>query len=216
MIKYILLSCERFLKTRVQWQRDSWISTVPSTYVYLTGNIQTDDPNVACMKTDDGYESCPKRYYQFIRENDLLEDWIVFADDDTFIFTDRLEDYLSRLNATRSLYIGRGLTHLPIYYMSGGAGFVLSKTAYTALRHYLLETPIETVMFDRHGDVSMGLWLKKVQGLEYLNSTLFNCCTHTHNECSNMDLAISYHYVTEDLFRLYGEINKVEHGGLGY
>lgn len=203
-MKYIVLSCEQYLKTRARWQRDTWLPTIPS-FVFLTGAIQTTEPNVFPTSAHDGYDSCPTRYFQYIREHDLSDDWVIFADDDTFMFPCRLESYLKTLNPDRRFYIGRELNG---GYMSGGAGFVLSRAAYAALRGYLLNTPKEKVMFDRHGDVTMGLWMKELKDLNRINSNLFNCCTHTHSESSNLDTAFSYHYVTEDLFTFYGELLK--------
>ena len=206
-VGYIILSCKPFLQTRAKWQRETWLSKVPQdSYVFLTGAIGSNEPNVVNMNVADSYESCPWRYYQYIQQNTMSKyDWVVFPDDDTFIFPERLNKLLEGLDPNKSTYVGRELTW-PIMYMSGGAGFALSRSAYSALREYLLVTPREKLEFHESGDVTMGVWLKWIDGLERVNSNLFNGSSHTHGESSTMDVAISYHYVTEELFKVYGEL----------
>jgi hypothetical protein len=207
-VGYIILSCKHYLNTRVKWQRETWLSKVPQdSYVFLTGAIGSNEPNVINMNLADSYETCPQRYYQYIQQNTMSKyDWVVFAHDDTFIFPDHLKKLLEGLDHTRRQYVGREL-NWPIMYMSGGAGFVLSRSAYAALREYLLVTPREKIEFHERGDVTMGLWLKWIDGLVRVDSKLFNTSIHTHGDSSKTDLAISYHYVTEELFVLYGGVS---------
>jgi len=156
------------------------------------------------MNTGDGYESCPERYYQYIRKNELLmHDWIVFVDDDTFMFPKRFQAYLKGFDYSKSLYIGRTLT-FPLQFMSGGAGFALSKAAYAELRKYLLSTPKEDVEFHENGDVTMGIWIEKGCKAEYIHCEYLNGSPHTYVDSCGMSEAFSYHYVTEELFRVYG------------
>ena len=240
-VGYIILSCKPFLQTRAKWQRETWLSKVPQdSYVFLTGDICSTDPNVVCMNTNDQYESCPERYYQYIKQNEMSKyDWVVFPDDDTFIFPERLHKLLEELDNTKCIYVGReGILNLvylkdkinipitqdayntllrlnvvtpnegtcvDVVYMSGGAGFALSRATYTALREYLLATPKDAIKFHGNGDVTMGLWLKNIDTLETINCTRLN----PHNkddEISITDVAISYHYLDEDLFKMYGKM----------
>jgi len=240
-VGYIILSCKPFLKTRAKWQRDTWLSKVPQdSYVFLTGAIGSTEPNVVCMNDNDSYESCPERYYQYIKQNEMSKyDWVVFPDDDTFIFPERLHKLLEGLDYNKRIYLGRkGIlklvyipskmsipitqdayntllrlnvvtpnegTHLDVVYMSGGAGFALSRAAYAALREYLLSTPKEAVKFHGNGDVTMGLWLSCIDALESINCTRLN--SHDKDdESSKTDVAISYHYVTQELFTMYGKM----------
>ena len=204
-VGYIILSCKPFLQTRAKMQRETWLSKVPQdSYVFLTGAISSNEPNVINTNLADSYETCPKRYYQYIQHNVMnAYDWVMFVHDDTFIFPERLNKLLEGLDPSKRQYVGHELTW-PIMYMSGGAGFALSRSAYSALREYLLVTPREKLEFHESGDATVGLWLKYIDGLERINSTLFNCNPHTHGESSKTDVAISYHYVTEELFKVYG------------
>ena len=165
-IFYIILSCKPFLETRLKWQRASWLLNIDS-YIVLTGSIGSTDPKVGCMNMGDNYESCPHRYHQYIRENDLASyDWVVFVDDDTFVFPKRLQNYLGTLDNTLALYVGHTLTH-PITFMSGGAGFCLTRGAYKSLRDYLLDNPKKNIQFEKNGDVTMGVWMKKLPPIKY-------------------------------------------------
>lgn len=201
-----MLSCGPFLRTRVEWMRRAWLAHIsPESYVILTGQHDVSGTNVIKLPMGDNYESCPYRYYDYIRAEALEDwDWIVFIDDDTFIFPRRLEEYLGALNAGDSLYVGRQLDW-PISFMSGGAGFCLTASAYRQLRAYLLETPREKVSFTDNGDLSLGSWIKELR-VTYVNSTRFNGCIATHWESSPLDVAISYHYVTEELVAEYSRL----------
>ena len=202
-IFYVILSCKPFLETRLKWQRASWLRNIDS-YIVLTGSIGSTDPKIGCMNVSDGYESCPHRYYQYIRENSLeIYDWIVFVDDDTFVFPKRLETYLGTLDTSLPLYVGHTLTY-PITFMSGGAGFCLTKVAYKGLRDYLLNTERNLVNFESNGDVTMGIWIKLIPNIQLINSNKFNGSPHTHHESTKTDVAFTYHYVTEELFKTYG------------
>ena len=202
-IFYVILSCKPFLETRLKWQRASWLSNIDS-YIVLTGSIGSTDPKIGCMNVGDNYESCPHRYYQYIKENELASyEWIVFVDDDTFVFPKRLETYLGSLDNSLELYVGHTLTH-PITFMSGGAGFCLTRHAYKSLRDYFLNTERKQIMFQKNGDVTMGSWIKLIPTIKLINSNKFNGSPHTHHQSTKTDVAITYHYVTEELFKTYG------------
>ena len=124
-------------------------------------------------------------------------------DDDSFVFPKRLETYLGTLDTSLALYVGHTLTY-PITFMSGGAGFCLTRVAYKELRDYLLNTAKNQIHFETNGDVSMGAWIKLIPTIKLINSNKFNGSPHTHHESTKTDVAITYHYVTEELFKTYG------------
>jgi hypothetical protein len=88
--------------------------------------------------------------------------------------------------------------------MSGGAGFCLTKVAYKKIRDYLLNTDRKEISFERNGDVTMGVWIKLIPNIQLINSNKFNGSPHTHHESTKTDVAFTYHYVTEELFKTYG------------
>ena len=204
-IEFIILSCGPLLATRGEWQRSTWLRRIPvDSFVFLTGLNDASGANIVKMQMGDGYETCPYRYYEYIRREAYEGcDWIVFVDDDTFVFPRRLEEYLRGLDKEKPQYVGR-LLDWPIYFMSGGAGFCLNAAAYRRLRAYLLETPREKVAMEQNGDVTMGAWIEAAGGIDKVDSRLFNGCIATHHESSPIEEAITYHYVTKELFEEYG------------
>lgn len=59
-----------------------------------------------------------------------MADWFLKADDDTYVIVENLRYFLSRQNTTNPVYFGHKFKrHVKEGYMSGGAGYVLSKEA---------------------------------------------------------------------------------------
>ncbi|KAG7469654.1 hypothetical protein MATL_G00131130 [Megalops atlanticus] len=71
------------------------------------------------------------RAFQYVHENHLEDaDWFLKADDDTYVVLDNLRYLLSKHDTERPVYFGRRFRPFVAQgYMSGGAGYVLSKEA---------------------------------------------------------------------------------------
>lgn len=71
------------------------------------------------------------RAFQYIHRHHLDEaDWFLKADDDTFVVVENLRYTLSKFDPERPVYLGRRFApFISQGYMSGGAGYVLSKEA---------------------------------------------------------------------------------------
>ena len=69
-------------------------------------------------------------------------DWFMKADDDTYVIVDNLRHFLRDKNSSKPVYYGH---HYKAYirqgYMSGGAGYVLSKDALQKLVVNQLQVP---------------------------------------------------------------------------
>ncbi|KAL0268484.1 UNVERIFIED_CONTAM: hypothetical protein PYX00_010412 [Menopon gallinae] len=90
-------------------------------------------------------------------------DWVLKADDDTYVIVENLKFLLSQYNASERLYFGcRFKPFLKMGYMSGGAGYVLSKAAVKAFVEEAL--PKKSCRQDGEGaeDVEMGKCLEQV------------------------------------------------------
>lgn len=201
-VGYVILTCEPYLRTRAVWQRESWLKQVaPENYYYISCRAHPDDPNVVGWGTADGYDACPSKYIAFFKNMPMEEfDWIVFPDDDTFLFPKRLEAFLAGFDSTRQHYVGAFISEHDGF-MSGGAGFALSAPLYKAIREYFIQTP--NIPTCDHGDVSMGMWIRNcAPGAGRVHSPLF-CGIPYGNNTPEPDVAFSYHYVTERLFKEY-------------
>ncbi len=205
-IAYIILSCAPYLKTRAVWQRNTWQKLVnPDDIFYIVGRTDISGEQVYGYPVGDGYELCPHKYIAFFKDKGLQEyDWLFFIDDDTFVFPKRLAAYLQEFDCTKRYYIGRELDW-PELFMSGGAGFALSRSAYSALRQYINATPQDKVPIHLNGDVSMGIWMKYITDLKRVNCLNLNAAIDTHHTSSPPEKALTYHYVTEDLFAEYAK-----------
>ena len=72
-----------------------------------------------------------KNAFTYVYQNHFEDyDWFVKADDDTYMIIENLRYLLKDHNYSHPLYFGRKFkTHVNQGYMSGGAGYVLSKEA---------------------------------------------------------------------------------------
>ncbi|KAF6203030.1 hypothetical protein GE061_003443 [Apolygus lucorum] len=93
-------------------------------------------------------------------------DWFLKADDDTYVVMENLKLFLNRYNAQDGLYFGcmflrnrDGAGMAPLSYMSGGAGYILSKEALRLLVKDALPRPHSITWAE---DINMALCLKNV------------------------------------------------------
>jgi hypothetical protein len=226
-VAYLILTCEKYKDTRRVWQRNTWLRQVnPNDYFFLTANKNPDDINTSGWGAPDDYASAPLKYYHFLKHMPLDEyDWIVFCDDDTFIFPKRLESYLAIKHPYELLYIGRCIDFVPIElnagnrvnrpmkYMSGGAGFIVSQALYTLIHNHVKQnTPLsmdgETLVehtegFPVYGDVYIGAIIEQIkQQVKHIELPYLNYSSTT--DMYPIEDAISFHYATEEIFKLYG------------
>ncbi|XP_056154769.1 glycoprotein-N-acetylgalactosamine 3-beta-galactosyltransferase 1 [Lampris incognitus] len=101
--------------------------------VLYMSSVETDFPTVGLNVTEGRSQLYWKtiRAFQYIHQNHLGNaDWFLKADDDTFVVVENLRLALSRYDPEKPLYLGRRFTpFIRQGYMSGGAGYVLSKEA---------------------------------------------------------------------------------------
>lgn len=91
-------------------------------------------------------------------------DWFMKADDDTYVIVENLRHFLSKENTTEPMYFGRRFKpYIKQGYMSGGAGYVLSKEALRRFVERAINNP-QTCRGDAGGaeDLEMGKCLEKV------------------------------------------------------
>ena len=198
---YIILTCENYLNTRVKWLLENCLYSVNPNDIYFL-SCRKIEPNIYGWNTADNYESCPLKYIRFFQNMTLDYDWYYFMDDDTFIFTERLQQLLLNYDKNQPLYIGHRCENysFPIY-MSGGSGFLLTKSLYLKLIDYIRATPEQELLVSIYGDYLIGLWLSNIDKY-VISNKLLHPTTHTNDyELQNY---VSFHYLkTEEQYKFY-------------
>lgn len=196
-VLYIILSCDKYVPTRCEWARKSWIRD--SHYVILSSTPDRTK-GVLGWNTDDSYQEAPQKYIAFLKNTSIDADFYVFCDDDTFVFTDRLEAYLAPFDSSKRLCIGYEQVHPDLRTMSGGAGFVLSRSCFQAIQGYIRSTPVKNIRVSHYTDISMTLWLQQFHPIN-IHEPRFHTGVHSTEE--EIKSAFTFHYVSQDLFDLY-------------
>jgi len=199
-LTYVILTCESYQTTRCEWVRQTWLRALcpDDTYMFLS-SIPNPTANIVGWHSLDTYAGCSQKYLDFVRNIDLENsDWIVFVDDDTFVFPSRIRSMLETYMASEQLYIGK-LLNGPIPTMSGGAGFCISKALFREIQAYVREKPIQLNYI--YSDVSIAQWIMQIPGAVYIWDRRFN--SHPHTEEGSVETALTFHFVTEPLFREY-------------
>jgi hypothetical protein len=210
-ICYLIITCEAYIPTRVQWQRETWLRHIrpEDDYLGLTCKMHPDDRHLIGFNTADTYHSCPAKYVEFFKQYKIEGfDWIVFVDDDTFVFPKRLEALLESYDPSDPFYIGIENNHC-IPYMSGGAGFAVSKTLY----EHILEGHKTGKVFEPrrlddlaggYGDCHIGQWIYNLGiPVKRVINRLFCAQTLEKPGAPSREEALTAHYCKEEHFREY-------------
>ncbi|XP_028252162.1 glycoprotein-N-acetylgalactosamine 3-beta-galactosyltransferase 1 [Parambassis ranga] len=119
------------LESRARHIRNTWAKRCDK-MLYMSSE-KTGFPTVG-LNVSEGRDNLywkTIRAFQYIYQNYLDEaEWFLKADDDTFMVVENLRYTLSRYDPEEPVYMGRRFTpFISQGYMSGGAGYVLSKEA---------------------------------------------------------------------------------------
>lgn len=152
-------------------------------------------------------------YYNNI--NALDYQWILFVDDDTFVLTKNLDKFIKSADENvvyghlwKTLYAD-GEYYLPKFReagvvmasFSGGAGMLVSVKNIQKIKDFSIPSGI------RHGDVAAYIIFKKnnllTAGSKYFNPFHF---LDKRLRGFNLDLDITYHYMTENLSKALYEV----------
>jgi hypothetical protein len=188
---------------------------------YLTSKPDVENRHFGWHSMDDT-QNITWKYIHFIYHMNIpYYDWYILIDDDTFVFEKRLLNLLTKYNSNENYYIGKELDHIKnkfCPYMSGGAGYAISKSLYSLITDYIRKIgkneayyPLINLQEQWCDDLCIGLWIQeiaKTNKVNQLNNNLFHLAEH-ENEYQLTD-AITFHKViTKEQFEFYASISDV-------
>ncbi len=213
-ILYIILSCDKYKDTRQKWQSETWLNNVENV-IYL------DKPayqGIANTNFEDNYKNAPLKYCELLEcctfKDDI--DWFFFCDDDTFVYTEKLEECISEqsiLTGGRPQMIGFKGGEFPIYnlkiaWCSGGAGIALNREAVKNIQTHLRATPRPLVTDET--DISLAIWATMAnKDLVVIDNKRFSPFNPREAMKEGLKDCITYHYCErKDFYELYERKNN--------
>lgn len=205
-ICYIIKTCDKYLDNRVVYQANTSLQNININDIfYLTSKSELSKRHFG-WNTDDSYMYLTLKVLNFLHHIDYAEydyDWYVFMDDDTFVFTDRLADFLSNVDSNINYYIGKELDHIKnkfCLYMSGGAGYIMSKSLFILLQTHIKNNGIEISNKHWCEDLTIGLLIQELVNIHnniiLLNDDRFHVGIHKNEE--EIENAITFHNVRQE------------------
>ena len=177
-----IMTAEKFLHSRASAVYNTWGKTVPGKLVFFAGNrsgLANNHglPVVSLNGVDDSYppqrKSLMMLKYMFDNFIDKYK-WFMRCDDDVYIRTEKLEEFLREFDSSEDLFIGQagqgtasergqlGLGPTDNFCM-GGPGIVMSRSVLKKLAphlEYCLKNLVST-----HEDVEVGRCVRKHVGV---------------------------------------------------
>lgn len=203
-IAYIILTCEKYRTTRVVWQKETVFSSgVDHGDLYYLGGRSCAEERIFSWGAGDNYESLPYKFADFFRFSELDYDWYFLIDDDTYVYTDRLQQRIQwietecKVNPRQDPYMeGHLLTHIAHtpwgVYHSGGAGTLLSSTVYLFLRHMFRGIQEEYRSPHWCADICLGLWTRGIPHLQTVHLDMYHTdMAETDHEVN----ALTFHHL---------------------
>ncbi|XP_059899244.1 glycoprotein-N-acetylgalactosamine 3-beta-galactosyltransferase 1 isoform X1 [Gadus macrocephalus] len=158
-----IMTGPKYLEGRTRHVRDTWARHC-DTALFMSSE-ETDFPTVG-LNVSEGRDQLywkTIRAFQYVHRHHLdSADWFLKADDDTFVVVENLRRLLARQDTEQPLYLGRRFhPFVKQGYMSGGAGYVLSREA---LRRYVAAFQSGLCTHDSDiEDMALGMCMEKVQ-----------------------------------------------------
>ncbi|CAL8295582.1 unnamed protein product [Merluccius merluccius] len=206
-----IMTGPKYLESRTRHLRDTW--TRHCDKVLFMSSVKTDFPTVG-LNVSEGRDQLywkTIRAFQYIHQHHLDDaDWFLKADDDTFVVVENLRHTLSYHDTEKPLYLGRRFKPFVAQgYMSGGAGYVLSKEA---LRRYIgaLKSGMCTHNTDIE-DMALGMCMEKVKVLPV--DTRDGLGRHTFHHMTPEMFVVRQHLRARPWYLLYEHYMLIEGPG---
>lgn len=202
-IAYVLLTCEKYLNTRVEWQLATSLASVPREDIYYLGHTMDPTKRLFHWGAKDDYNSLPQKMLDFFLHMSMDEyDWIIIADDDTYLFHTRIQRFLDNYSyqtGNTLTVFGHMLDHIKkkfFEYYSGGAGTILSKALFDEVRNHVKQS--EKPLFHWCADICLGKWLHDTN--QHIPISMINLSVFLHPEQyqpkkDNAAIAFSFHHL---------------------
>jgi len=229
-IEFIVLTCDKYLDTRVKAVRETWGK---NTNIKFLTDSKSELNDVIGFDTQKNYAGIFEKYFNLFLSYDFDKyDYYFFTDDDTFVVHKNLEklelpspdslfcvcrelclnsdgtDRWGNQTGTNVSIIRGDRATLPLYYPSGGSGFILSKGTCNAIKKYLKDC--KDVPWAWFSDLSIGFWMRNC-GVEIIKNENFwwetheKLLTNTWEKYNSDENVITFHYVNENTMRAYKE-----------
>jgi hypothetical protein len=188
----------------MKWQQETFLQGIQH---YFISGVPHEEDRILGWNTGDGYEDCPRKYVEFFKNIRLDYDWYLFIDDDTFLFPDRLKQFIKNFDHTEKVCIGHKCDCTHLDYIDGGAGILMSRVLYESLQEYVKETPYEKLLGihrdSKYGDVSLGLWIRNIPDTRFINNRdLFKHFKHVSDD--ELKTCVTFHNVkSREDFQFY-------------
>ena len=217
-ILYGIFTCEKYLNTRCEWIKDTWLKNIDieDNYFFIAHDNIGD--KIIGFNVKDDYKNLPYKFIEYIKyvgENFIDKyDWFHFSDDDCYIYPDRLKsllkEYINEKFCISCRYgylkdvIGLDLINVGMNYNSiypgGGASFTLNRETLKKLNNYLCET--KDIFIHHNSDVSFGIWLNKCGMNNYKHSEYLGYTNPTElgHDTDRIKKNITYHYCNKETF----------------
>lgn len=189
-------------------------------YIFVGDSEGNDMVSFSALPTGYVYVPFKLAYFVMSLENFDDFDFIMISDDDTYVdisslkaeieslkispnekaclghvFYDYSENHALEQGMPLQSLRGRDCS-LPVTYPSGGAGFVMTRECFTAIKKYLLDVRDFPTAYN--SDISIGFWFRNSGECRFIHTEKF--CTGNIDSFGT-DEKITFHYMNPEMMR---------------
>ena len=213
-IAYILSTYEKHIGTVVHFQLYNFAKYININDVYYVSSKMDLDKRVYGWDTIDNSDNIIYKYINFFKNAKLDYDWYFFGHDTSYVFHTRLQALLEKYDSSKNYYIGKILDHVQsdfCLYMSGGAGYVISRKLYHHIVDYVMNHPVEVLFKHWCNDLCLGLWIaeiNKTHTIINVDDDRFN--SDMHHNVDKMSKAITFNGLYKKDYAIYDRYVNTE------